>query len=171
MQPSEMGYVRSIDRSAVVTFCPIAPYYLAGSAASAIDLNFSTDSVLEVLSKSEASRISFFRSLKSISRRLHRSCLLSGHPSPSESASIASRGARLVPSPNSTHWVSSPEDWKMARLTSGMQIASSKELKPTDVLSRNSRNTKMQFELWTLILTPLSSWRLAPWSLIWSSGT
>eukprot|EP00210_Caulerpa_lentillifera_P002066 g1981.t1 len=43
-----MGYVRSIDRSAVVTFSPIAPYYLAGSAASAIDLNFSTASVLEV---------------------------------------------------------------------------------------------------------------------------
>lgn len=49
-----MVLVRYIERSAVVSFCPSAPYLLAGSAASAIDLNFSTASVLEVHNKPSA---------------------------------------------------------------------------------------------------------------------
>ncbi|CAD7701117.1 unnamed protein product [Ostreobium quekettii] len=43
-----MGYLRRVDRSAAVGFCPVGPYLAAGSAASAVDMNFSASSVLEI---------------------------------------------------------------------------------------------------------------------------
>ena len=40
--------VKEIDRSAMFTFSPSAPFVAAGSVAGAIDLSFSTSSQLEV---------------------------------------------------------------------------------------------------------------------------
>lgn len=40
--------VKEIDRSAMFTFSPTAPFVAAGSVAGAIDLSFSTSSQLEV---------------------------------------------------------------------------------------------------------------------------
>jgi len=40
--------IKEIERSAMFTFCPSAPFMAAGSVAGAIDLSFSTSSQLEV---------------------------------------------------------------------------------------------------------------------------
>eukprot|EP00889_Picochlorum_renovo_P003680 jgi/Picre1/30710/NNA_006071.t1 len=42
--------VKEIDRSAMFTFAPTAPFMAAGSVAGAIDLSFSTSSQLEIFS-------------------------------------------------------------------------------------------------------------------------
>ena len=43
-----MPVLKSVDRSATVAFCPVAPLLAAGTVAGAIDMSFSTSSVLEV---------------------------------------------------------------------------------------------------------------------------
>ncbi|EFJ51095.1 hypothetical protein VOLCADRAFT_120559 [Volvox carteri f. nagariensis] len=43
-----MPYLKQIDRSATGAFCPHAPYLAAGTVAGAIDISFSTSSVLEI---------------------------------------------------------------------------------------------------------------------------
>ncbi len=43
-----MGALKLIERSATVGFCPTAPLLAAGTVAGAIDMSFSTNSVLEV---------------------------------------------------------------------------------------------------------------------------
>ena len=43
-----MTYLKQIDRSAAVGFCPVAPLLAAGTVSGAIDMSFSTNSVLEV---------------------------------------------------------------------------------------------------------------------------
>lgn len=43
-----MSGIKRIDRSATFSFCSNAPFLATGSVAGAIDLNFSTNSVLEV---------------------------------------------------------------------------------------------------------------------------
>ena len=40
--------LKQADRSATLSFCPTGPFLAAGSVAGAIDLSFSTSSVLEV---------------------------------------------------------------------------------------------------------------------------
>jgi protein transport protein SEC31 len=47
-----MASIKSIDRSATLSFCQNAPFLAAGSVAGAIDLSFSTSSVLEVRARS-----------------------------------------------------------------------------------------------------------------------
>lgn len=47
--------IKSIERSAMFTFCPSAPFLAAGSVAGAIDLSFSTSSQLEIFSLDYAS--------------------------------------------------------------------------------------------------------------------
>ncbi|KDD72951.1 hypothetical protein H632_c2699p0, partial [Helicosporidium sp. ATCC 50920] len=43
-----MAAVKRIDRSATIAFSPVGPFLAAGSVAGAIDLSFSTSSVLEI---------------------------------------------------------------------------------------------------------------------------
>ena len=43
-----MAMLKRADRSATLSFCPSGPFLAAGSVAGAIDLSFSTSSVLEV---------------------------------------------------------------------------------------------------------------------------
>jgi protein transport protein SEC31 len=43
-----MVYIKQLERSACVTFAPNAPMLACGTAAGAIDLSFSSNSVLEV---------------------------------------------------------------------------------------------------------------------------
>ncbi|KAG2498995.1 hypothetical protein HYH03_003181 [Edaphochlamys debaryana] len=43
-----MPYIKQIERSAIGAFCPHAPFLAAGTVAGAIDISFSTSSVLEV---------------------------------------------------------------------------------------------------------------------------
>jgi protein transport protein SEC31 len=45
-----MPHLKQIERSATVGFCPGAPLLAAGTVAGAIDMSFSTNSVLEVRS-------------------------------------------------------------------------------------------------------------------------
>ncbi|PNH07174.1 Protein transport protein Sec31A [Tetrabaena socialis] len=50
-----MPFVKQIDRSATAAFCPHAPFLAAGTVAGAIDISFSTSSVLELFSLDFAS--------------------------------------------------------------------------------------------------------------------
>lgn len=43
-----MTLIKKADRSATLSFCPSGPFLAAGSVAGAIDLSFSSSSVLEV---------------------------------------------------------------------------------------------------------------------------
>ncbi|GLC43098.1 hypothetical protein PLESTF_001202800 [Pleodorina starrii] len=43
-----MPYLKQVDRSATAAFCPHGPYLAAGTVAGAIDISFSTSSVLEI---------------------------------------------------------------------------------------------------------------------------
>ena len=43
-----MPHLKQIERSATVGVCPTAPLLAAGTVAGAIDMSFSTNSVLEV---------------------------------------------------------------------------------------------------------------------------
>ena len=49
-EATEVREIKSIERSAMFTFCPSAPFLAAGSVAGAIDLSFSTSSQLEIFS-------------------------------------------------------------------------------------------------------------------------
>ena len=48
--------LKQADRSATLSFCPTGPFLAAGSVAGAIDLSFSTSSVLEVRLRSRCQR-------------------------------------------------------------------------------------------------------------------
>lgn len=54
-QATAVPEIKSIERSAMFTFCPSAPFLAAGSVAGAIDLSFSTSSQLEIFSLDYAS--------------------------------------------------------------------------------------------------------------------
>ncbi|GFR43886.1 hypothetical protein Agub_g5015 [Astrephomene gubernaculifera] len=61
-----MPYLRQIDRSATGAFCPHAPFLAAGTVAGAIDISFSTSSVLEIFPLDFASSSEYLVSCGSV---------------------------------------------------------------------------------------------------------